>query len=390
MSSASPTLPGTAVRAQRASAARGVAETHDRPPTRTHTHERHTRGGHAQRLHVAFAALDTFPALRESRDRMLAACAAEQPVIRDVVSAVESDIALTIAVLRAANAYAGAPRRARVDNVIAAVESLTPQALRAIAGEALTFDFFEQVGVWGSAPANLRLHSLATQRAADRIAALVHYDNRDRLAVSSLLHDIGKLVLARAYPGYPREVLDGARTLDERVQMERRELGIDHALIGAVLVARLDLPAPLANAIEHHHDVDASGEAATVRLADMIANYELGARVPPNEMLGCARAVGLDADGLRELLYGLHGAPARRQEAVRDCPLSGRELKLLERLAEGHVYKQIALELTLSVSTIRTHLHNIYGKLGVVNRAQAVLMATERGWILRRTRLAGL
>jgi len=37
---------------------------------------------------------------------------------------------------------------------------------------------------------------------------------------------------------------------------------------------------------------------------------------------------------------------------------------VLKRLAEGKVYKQIALDLGLSTSTVRTHLHNIYGKLG--------------------------
>ena len=46
------------------------------------------------------------------------------------------------------------------------------------------------------------------------------------------------------------------------------------------------------------------------------------------------------------------------------------------------VDKQIAHELSLSTSTVRTHLHNIYGKLGAVDRAQAVLHATERGWLL--------
>ena len=35
----------------------------------------------------------------------------------------------------------------------------------------------------------------------------------------------------------------------------------------------------------------------------------------------------------------------------------------------------------LSASTVRTHLHNVYGKIGAVDRAQAVLMATEQGWI---------
>ena len=41
------------------------------------------------------------------------------------------------------------------------------------------------------------------------------------------------------------------------------------------------------------------------------------------------------------------------------CPAG--ELGVLQRLAEGKVYKQIAHELTLSTSTVRTHLHNVYG-----------------------------
>jgi DNA-binding NarL/FixJ family response regulator len=45
------------------------------------------------------------------------------------------------------------------------------------------------------------------------------------------------------------------------------------------------------------------------------------------------------------------------------------------------VYKQIAGEMSLSVSTIRTHLHNVYGKIGAVDRAQAVLTSRDRGWI---------
>ena len=45
------------------------------------------------------------------------------------------------------------------------------------------------------------------------------------------------------------------------------------------------------------------------------------------------------------------------------------------------MYKQIAQELSLSVSTVRTHLHNVYRKIGAVDRAQAVLLARDRGWL---------
>ena len=79
---------------------------------------------------------------------------------------------------------------------------------------------------------------------------------------------------------------------------------------------------------------------------------------------------------------------ARPVAPVEPCPLSGREVEVLKRLAEGKVYKQIGAELGLSTSTVRTHLHNIYGKLGAVDRAQAVLIATGQGWLEGARRLA--
>src|ERR1700760_1137822 len=343
------------------------------------TGERHQNEGHGRRLTMAFEALEAFPALAESRDRLIAVVSKEHVATADIVTAVESDVALIIAVLRLANQVQGG--RGRVDTAVAAVELLTPQTVQNLAGRLRTFDFFERSSVWEAAPERFRLHALATQHAADRIAAEVGFEHRDRLTATSLLHDIGKLVLMHAYPGYPSQVHRGARTPEERIHQERRELGVDHALVGGVLARRWGLPATIASTIERHHNTDADGEAAFVRLADMLAHYEQGAPVSPAEMLRTARTVGLGPAELRRVMYELPSAPSQRRRHVDPCPLSGRELSVLQRLAEGKVYKQIAHELTLSTSTVRTHLHNIYGKLGAVDRAQAVLIATERGWL---------
>ena len=70
---------------------------------------------------------------------------------------------------------------------------------------------------------------------------------------------------------------------------ERRELGIDHALVGGVM-ARWGLPQPLAAAIEHHHGDDVSDEAALVRLADMLAHYAQGAPIGPDQLSRRARS----------------------------------------------------------------------------------------------------
>jgi len=63
------------------------------------------------------------------------------------------------------------------------------------------------------------------------------------------------------------------------------------------------------------------------------------------------------------------------------CPLTPRELATLELLSEGLVYKQIAIRHGVSQSTVRTHLHKIYTKIGAVDRAHAVLIAERAGWI---------
>ncbi len=147
-----------------------------------------------------------------------------------------------------------------------------------------------------------------------------------------------------------------------------------------MLARRWGLPNSLASAIERHHSDDAEGQAAMVRLADMLAHYGHGQGVEPKELLKAARALELTPDGLRSLMYELPYAGNGKRH-VEPCPLSGRELDVLRLLAEGKVYKQIAHQLGLSTSTVRTHLHNTYAKLGAQDRAQAVLVSTDRGWI---------
>ncbi|HSZ14644.1 MAG TPA: HDOD domain-containing protein [Solirubrobacteraceae bacterium] len=328
---------------------------------------------------MAFDALNTFPALAESRRRLLSATADGNMLTADVVAAIESDASLCIAVLRAANAREHG--RGRVETAVDAVPLLRPRTIQALASRVPTFDFFERVGVWDTAPEQFRLHAQATQRAAARVAAEVNYAHRDRLAVTSLLHDIGKLVLIRAYPGYLSHIHHDSATPSKRAGGERAELGIDHAAIGGVVIRRWGLPTSLATTIEQHHSPEAGGDAAVIRLADMLAHHEHGEAVAPRELLGSAHAIGLGPDELRRLMYELPGASHERQLPADPCPLTGRELGVLQQLGRGRVYKEIAHELGLSTSTVRTHLHNIYRKLGVDNRAQAVLFATGQGWL---------
>src|SRR4051812_34555841 len=336
--------------------------------------------GHGRRLTAAFEALEAFPALAESRNRVLRVVREDRASVGEVVAAVESDVALVVTVLRMANRTA--PRKkGKIASIPEAVDVLSPEGVEAVAARTATFDFFERTPGWDAAPERFRLHAVGTQAAADRLARELDYDDRDDLLCSALLHDIGKLVLVHAYPGYPAQIHGQARTPGERLHRERLELGVDHALVGGVLARRWGLPNRLATTIERHHTEEADGEAAVVRLADMLAHYGHGQPVSPKELMSAAKRCGLTADELRRVMYELPQGSGAAKRNVDPCPLSTREVDVLKRLAEGKVYKQIAHELDLSTSTVRTHLHNTYAKLGAVDRAQAVLIATERGWI---------
>jgi putative nucleotidyltransferase with HDIG domain len=285
-----------------------------------------------------------------------------------------------ITVLRIANRSAQR-KKGKIASIPDAVDVLSPEGVETLAARSTTFDFFERTPGWDVMPERFRLHAVATQAAADRLAREMEYEDRDQLLCSALLHDVGKLVLAHAYPGYPSQVHGNARTPEERIHRERLELGVDHALVGGVLARRWSLPNRLARAIERHHSDDAEDEAALVRLADMLAHYGHAQAVNPKALLKAAHACDLSTGQLRAVMYELPQGTGHAKRNVDPCPLSTREVEVLKRLAEGKVYKQIAHELELSTSTVRTHLHNTYAKLGAVDRAQAVLIATERGWI---------
>lgn len=68
-------------------------------------------------------------------------------------------------------------------------------------------------------------------------------------------------------------------------------------------------------------------------------------------------------------------------QPVVDFQLTDRELEVLVLLAEGLTNKQSALKLGISVSTLKYHMTNIYRKLGVQTRSEALVMATKNNLI---------
>jgi DNA-binding NarL/FixJ family response regulator len=64
--------------------------------------------------------------------------------------------------------------------------------------------------------------------------------------------------------------------------------------------------------------------------------------------------------------------------------LTPREREVLAAVAHGHTNSEIAKELYLSEATVKSHVHRIFFKLGITDRAKAVSVAFDTGLVVAR------
>src|SRR5215218_9285485 len=214
--------------------------------------------GRGRVLAAAFDEAERQPALHEGRDQSLEQVNRGAPP-HEVAAVVEADVGLTSAIVRAAGQLQGG---GRIRSVADGIERLGPGAVEAILRSAPAYDIFNGDGRLALAPERFRLHALDVQRAADKIAEMSGIGDRDELPLAAILHDIGRPVLSRLHPGYAERFDRRGATPEDRITEERRELGIDHALVGGVLTRRWGVQARIAEAIERHHSHQAEGIAA--------------------------------------------------------------------------------------------------------------------------------
>jgi NarL family two-component system response regulator LiaR len=106
--------------------------------------------------------------------------------------------------------------------------------------------------------------------------------------------------------------------------------------------------------------------------------------VQPRELVGAIRA----ADAGETILHPTVAARlveevAGRPDPAPRSPLTERELEVLALIARGMANKLIARELGVAERTVKTHVSNVLGKLGVSDRTQAALWAVREGLVER-------
>ncbi|MFW9835768.1 MAG: LuxR C-terminal-related transcriptional regulator, partial [Candidatus Thorarchaeota archaeon] len=112
---------------------------------------------------------------------------------------------------------------------------------------------------------------------------------------------------------------------------------------------------------------------------------------PMARLLYEALSRGIASDYTRRLLAAFPVTEPEQIDSVKTQtatseliePLSERELEVLQLMAEGLTNPEVASRLFLALNTVKTHTRNIYGKLNVHNRTQAIACAQALGLLPR-------
>lgn len=181
------------------------------------------------------------------------------------------------------------------------------------------------------------------------------------------------------------EVIAEASTPDEAVAAAERE-NPDVVLMDLQFGASVDITG--ADATRRIRALDAAPYVLVLTNydsdADILGAVEAGASgyllkdAPPHELTAAVRAAAAGESALAPIIASRLLDRMRTPQAS----LSAREMQILDLVAAGQSNVEIATELFISETTVKSHLAHIFTKLGVTTRTAAVSVARQRG-ILR-------
>jgi HD-like signal output (HDOD) protein len=184
----------------------------------------------------------------------------EQSLNSQIAEVIRRDPSLSARLLRMVNSvYFGLS--ARVNNIEEAVFFLGLRQIRELSMATPVIEEIEQLqqNVSGSLPwKELWTHSLGTAILTREILAAtpLHIDD-DTDYLVGLLHNVGKVVMAYAFPVELRTLMNTpATTPDDHARLERELIGWDHARIGADYLRRHQLSEEIIHAVSYHNEPD--------------------------------------------------------------------------------------------------------------------------------------
>jgi putative nucleotidyltransferase with HDIG domain len=194
---------------------------------------------------------------------------------KEMVSVIEKDPVMTVKILKVINsAFYSLPNK--ITSVGQATVYLGINTVKNLALGFAAVGMLPRTAVEGFDMQHYLLHSLLVASLARQLATQGAKDEADPgdCYIAGLLHDFGKIVFVQFMGNEFRAALTRVATSGIALhEAERETIGVDHALVGAMLVRRWQFAEPLAQCIQDHHRPDAEPSAMLdcLRTANQIA-----------------------------------------------------------------------------------------------------------------------
>jgi DNA-binding NarL/FixJ family response regulator len=164
-------------------------------------------------------------------------------------------------------------------------------------------------------------------------------------------------------------------------------------------VILMDIALPRLNGLEATKQIKAADPQSAILVLSaydddeyVLAFLEAGAAgyllksVSALELVNAIRAIYAGESVLhptitRKVIGYLSEPHTTRQQEQPSAPLTDRELQVLQLAAGGRTNREIGNLLSISARTVQVHLSNVFGKLEVGSRTEAVLYAVRQGWL---------
>ena len=210
------------------------------------------------------AAVDGMPAFPKSVQKILDLTRDVNCTPKDLVQVIDKDPVITVKILKVVNsAYYNMPKQ--VTSINHAVVFLGFNTIKNLALGIAAIGMLPKNNAAGFDVQQYLLHSLATAGIAKQLAGRL--DNADPMDcfIAGLLHDFGKVVFAQFMPDEFRQALEVSKRDGSSLhQALRQVIGVDHSVVGAMLVEKWRFAPDLIETIQNQHGAD-------VRDTDMIA-----------------------------------------------------------------------------------------------------------------------
>jgi putative nucleotidyltransferase with HDIG domain len=228
-----------------------------------------------QRILLRLRNCQRLPSLGSVNSALRELLGAEQRYTSQIAEVIRRDPSLTARLLRLVNSvYYGLTTP--INGIEEAVFYLGVRQIRQLAMVTPIVEDFQKLA--GNTPFDWRSfwqHCIGTAILTREVISSFQSLNDEADYVAGLIHDVGKIAMAAAFPEEFQQLQEMQKdSTEDLLSLEKQLIGVDHTELGAIYLQQHSLPPVLVEAVRWHHQPEKAGEyaplVAAVQIADLL------------------------------------------------------------------------------------------------------------------------